>query len=417
MFVKLCEKPAGGGLPRRALPRADLARLRVPHGLSLPPVRGAAGMDIDSRPTQRGRECSRDFVRRSTAGWPVVARRRTPRHSAYEWFSGPGGHSCSPGRIPGRLGSRPWQATPSPAARSASSSSPGRSGATRGDWERLRTVWHDDGRMMATWFQGSADGFIEANQQGWARGVRILHFLGGSSIDVSGERAVSQTKMTISQRADVHGALCDVVCTGRFYDFFERRDGRWGLVLRQPIYEKDRLDPVDPSRPGGARSRAARALSRGLPASRLSPDAGRLRRQAGHAGSRRAGGRGPVRARSRLAAGCIGTAGGAQRRGRCYNGGHELAFHGPGRDVRAHAPARHDARVRQSGIDRDPVPDRLPRRPRVRARVCTRAPSSAWPAATRSARGGRPSSTCTPPPGSAMPSTRSSARATTGCRS
>jgi hypothetical protein len=116
-----------------------------------------------------------------------------------------------------------------------------------GEWERLRAVWHDDGRMMATWFQGTADGFIEANKQGWARGVRILHFLGGSSVDVAGDRAVSQTKMTISQRAEVHGTLCDVVCTGRFYDFFERRQGRWGLVLRQPIYEKDRLDPVDPS--------------------------------------------------------------------------------------------------------------------------------------------------------------------------
>ena len=116
-----------------------------------------------------------------------------------------------------------------------------------GMWDRLRTVWHDDGRMMATWFQGTADGFIEANKQGWARGVRILHFLGGSSVDVAGDRAVSQTKMTISQRAEVHGTLCDVVCTGRFYDFFERRQGRWGLVLRQPIYEKDRLDPVDPS--------------------------------------------------------------------------------------------------------------------------------------------------------------------------
>ncbi len=116
-----------------------------------------------------------------------------------------------------------------------------------GDWARLRTVWHDDGRMMATWFQGSADEFIEANRQGWARGVRILHFLGGSSIDVAGDRAVSQTKMTISQRADVHGVRCDVVCTGRFYDFFARRDGSWGLVLRQPIYEKDRLDPIDPS--------------------------------------------------------------------------------------------------------------------------------------------------------------------------
>jgi SnoaL-like domain len=55
-----------------------------------------------------------------------------------------------------------------------------------GDWERLRTVWHEDGRMMATWFQGGADDFIEANRPGWARGVRILHFLGGSSIDVAG---------------------------------------------------------------------------------------------------------------------------------------------------------------------------------------------------------------------------------------
>jgi hypothetical protein len=41
---------------------------------------------------------------------------------------------------------------------------------------------------------------------------------------------------------------CDAVCTGRFYDFLEKRDGRWGLVLRQPIYEKDRLDPVDPGK-------------------------------------------------------------------------------------------------------------------------------------------------------------------------
>jgi hypothetical protein len=114
-------------------------------------------------------------------------------------------------------------------------------------WDRFRTVWHDDGRMMATWFQGSFEEFIKVNNEGWARGVRILHFLGGSAIEVSGNRAIAQTKMTISQRAPVEGVICDVVCTGRFYDFFEKRGGRWGLVLRQPIYEKDRLDPVDPA--------------------------------------------------------------------------------------------------------------------------------------------------------------------------
>jgi SnoaL-like domain len=113
-------------------------------------------------------------------------------------------------------------------------------------WDRFRSVWHDDGRMMATWFQGSADEFIAVSREGYERGVRILHFLGGMSIDVAGLRAVAQTKMTIAQRALVEGMSCDVVCTGRFYDFLEKRDGRWGLVLRQPIYEKDRLDPVDP---------------------------------------------------------------------------------------------------------------------------------------------------------------------------
>jgi SnoaL-like protein len=116
-----------------------------------------------------------------------------------------------------------------------------------GDWERFRTVWHDDGWMTATWFQGPAAQFIEVSRAGYERGVSILHFLGGTSVDLKANRAIAQTKMTINQRAQVDGVLADVVCTGRFYDFFEKRAGRWGIVRRQPIYEKDRIDPVDPS--------------------------------------------------------------------------------------------------------------------------------------------------------------------------
>jgi hypothetical protein len=130
-----------------------------------------------------------------------------------------------------------------------------------GDWERFRTLWHPGGRMMATWFQGTADEFIKVSEEGFARGVRILHFLGGTSIDVAGGRAIAQTKMTISQRALVHDVACDVVCTGRFYDFLERDASRWVLVLRQPIYEKDRLDPVDPA----ARLELDRALLERFP--------------------------------------------------------------------------------------------------------------------------------------------------------
>ena len=116
-----------------------------------------------------------------------------------------------------------------------------------GDWERFATVWHDDGFMMATWFQGPAPEFIRVSREGFERGVNILHFLGGHSVDLARDRAISQTKMTILQRAAVHGVECDIACIGRFYDFMEKREGRWGIVLRQPVYEKDRLDPVDPA--------------------------------------------------------------------------------------------------------------------------------------------------------------------------
>src|SRR5262245_36759986 len=79
-----------------------------------------------------------------------------------------------------------------------------------GDWERFATVWHEDGWMSATWFQGPATEFIRVSKEGWERGVSILHFLGGSSIEISGNRAIAQTKMTISQRALVHQVQCDV---------------------------------------------------------------------------------------------------------------------------------------------------------------------------------------------------------------
>jgi SnoaL-like domain len=115
-----------------------------------------------------------------------------------------------------------------------------------GDWERFATVWHDDGWMTATWFQGPATEFMKARRSGFERGVSIIHFLGATTIDVEADRAIAQTKMSINQRAEVDGVTVDAVCTGRFYDFFALRDARWAIVRRQPIYEKDRLDPVMP---------------------------------------------------------------------------------------------------------------------------------------------------------------------------
>jgi hypothetical protein len=116
-----------------------------------------------------------------------------------------------------------------------------------GRWDDFRTVWHPEGVMMATWFQGGFEEFIRVSQSGFVRGARTSHFQGGTSIDLADNRAIAQTKMQIAQRGPIEGVVCDVVCTGRFYDFLEKRADRWGIVLRQPIYERDCINPVDPA--------------------------------------------------------------------------------------------------------------------------------------------------------------------------
>lgn len=116
-----------------------------------------------------------------------------------------------------------------------------------GNWDRFRTVWHEGARMQATWFRGSVDDFIANARRSFERGALDAHSLGGSSIEIVGTRAIAQTKKRIDLRSTVEGIVCDVVCVGRFYQFFEQRAGRWAIVLHQGIYEKDRIDPVDPS--------------------------------------------------------------------------------------------------------------------------------------------------------------------------
>ena len=73
-LVKLCEKDAGTGTARRAHPRADLAGVRLPHGLTSR-VRGAAGMDIHSLAYPKG---ARMFARlRETLDRWLATRRKT----------------------------------------------------------------------------------------------------------------------------------------------------------------------------------------------------------------------------------------------------------------------------------------------------------------------------------------------------
>src|SRR5258706_852277 len=115
-----------------------------------------------------------------------------------------------------------------------------------GDWDKLRATAHPGAAMTTTWFDGTFDAFVASCEASFGKGSRSQHFLGGTIAEIKGDRAIAQTRMSINVRSRLDGVEVDAVCVGRFFDRVEMREGAWRIAKRSVIYEKDRIDPVDP---------------------------------------------------------------------------------------------------------------------------------------------------------------------------
>jgi hypothetical protein len=118
-----------------------------------------------------------------------------------------------------------------------------------GRWDLLRGLYARNAVMVTTWFKGDAEEFVSRSKAAFERGARGQHFIGNSSISVNVDRAVADTRMTILLRAKIEGTEVDVTCVGRFHDRFVRETGGWRILIRTPVYDKDRIDAVNPGAP------------------------------------------------------------------------------------------------------------------------------------------------------------------------
>jgi hypothetical protein len=115
-------------------------------------------------------------------------------------------------------------------------------------WDQLRTCYWPGARVRTTWMEGTSEEFIEASIRSASNPNAPLaqHALGGTIVKVNGDRALAETRMTLLLRAQVDGVEVDITAWGRFIDRLVCAQGEWRIVQRDPIHEKDRLDPVDP---------------------------------------------------------------------------------------------------------------------------------------------------------------------------
>ncbi|MBU9856491.1 nuclear transport factor 2 family protein [Rahnella bonaserana] len=118
-----------------------------------------------------------------------------------------------------------------------------------GEWEQLRNLFHADGTIEITWYEGLASGFVDGSMRMGASDLRTKHMIGAPVVTFNdrGDKAILETNAMIIAENVKLNIGCE--CHNRFYDLAEKRDGVWKLFHRQSVYDMGTftfpLGPVD----------------------------------------------------------------------------------------------------------------------------------------------------------------------------
>ncbi|MDR3426162.1 nuclear transport factor 2 family protein [Silvimonas sp.] len=104
-----------------------------------------------------------------------------------------------------------------------------------GEWEQLRDLFHPDGTIEITWFEGLGSDFVDGSMRMGASDLRTKHLIGTPVVTFNGDKAIVETNaMIVGENVKL-----DLGCSvhNRFYDLVEKRNGVWKLLRRQSVYD------------------------------------------------------------------------------------------------------------------------------------------------------------------------------------
>ena len=106
-----------------------------------------------------------------------------------------------------------------------------------GEWQQLRELFHPDGTIEITWFEGLAGDFVDGSMRMGASDLRTKHLIASPAVtfNASGNKAILETNAIILAENVKLNIGCE--CHNRFYDLAEKRDGVWKLFHRQSVYD------------------------------------------------------------------------------------------------------------------------------------------------------------------------------------
>ncbi|WP_144140481.1 nuclear transport factor 2 family protein [Paraburkholderia sp. BCC1884] len=102
-------------------------------------------------------------------------------------------------------------------------------------WDQLRELFHPEGEIEVTWFEGLASEFIDASMRMGESDLRTKHFVASPVVTFNGDKAIVETNAVIvGENVHLH-----LGCSShnRFFDLVEKRNGAWKIIKRQSIYD------------------------------------------------------------------------------------------------------------------------------------------------------------------------------------
>lgn len=126
----------------------------------------------------------------------------------------------------------------------------------RGDWEGVRSVYHEDAHDDHGDYKGDVDGLIDFIRERNGLLFQSVHFLGNCLIEFAGsDVAVVETYFVTAhtlgpEAQEAYGTgdgsqPMQMSQFGRYVDRVERRDGAWRIADRVVVFEALRLQRSD----------------------------------------------------------------------------------------------------------------------------------------------------------------------------
>jgi hypothetical protein len=102
-------------------------------------------------------------------------------------------------------------------------------------WGELRELFHPDGTIEITWFEGLASDFVNGSMRMGNSDLRTKHFVGAPVVTCNAHKALAETNAAVI----AENAHLNLGCSAhaRFYDRLEKRHGVWKILKRQSIYD------------------------------------------------------------------------------------------------------------------------------------------------------------------------------------